>query len=179
MAIYSNILAWRIPWSEEPGGLHTAHRVMNSQTWLKWCIFKYKLLLQVFLSLYSHLTRGALGMSNPHMNFGDIWDRNQCSWSLEYKVKWTVIILLYMVEWAIDKTMRSMLDRQQRGNASLFLLNHTVQSVKSKGQECEAFRTRTQTSNLDIQSYITKEGFLDSSIHIPHFRASVTPWLHC
>ena len=180
MAIYSNILAWRIPWSEEPGGLQPigSWRVRHDWSDWAWCIFKYKLLLQVFLSLYSHLTRGALDMSNPHMNFGDIWDRNQCSWSLEYKVKWTVIILLYMVEWAIDKIMRNMLDRQQKGNASLFLLNHTVQSVKSKGQECNAIRTRTQISNLDIQSYITKEGFLDSNIHIPHFRASVTPWLH-
>ena len=23
MAIYSNTLAWRIPWTEEPGGLHS------------------------------------------------------------------------------------------------------------------------------------------------------------
>ena len=38
--------------------------------------------------------------------------------------------------------MKNMLDRQQRGNASLFLLNYTVQS-KSTGQECEAFRART------------------------------------
>ena len=29
MATHSNILAWRIPWSEEPGGLHSmgSHRV--------------------------------------------------------------------------------------------------------------------------------------------------------
>ena len=29
MATYSNILAWRIPWTEEPGGL--VHRVTKSQ----------------------------------------------------------------------------------------------------------------------------------------------------
>ena len=28
------ILAWRIPWTEEPGGLHTAHGVAKSQTQL-------------------------------------------------------------------------------------------------------------------------------------------------
>ena len=29
MATYSNILAWRIPWTEEPGGLQS----MGSQSW--------------------------------------------------------------------------------------------------------------------------------------------------
>ena len=27
MATHSRILAWRIPWREEPGGLHAVHRV--------------------------------------------------------------------------------------------------------------------------------------------------------
>ena len=36
MAAQSSILAWRIPWTEEPGGLHTVHGVAKSQTWLKW-----------------------------------------------------------------------------------------------------------------------------------------------
>ena len=30
MAIHSSILAWRIPRTEEPGGLHTVHEVTNS-----------------------------------------------------------------------------------------------------------------------------------------------------
>ena len=34
MAIHSNILAWKIPWTEEPGGA-TIHRVSQSQTQLK------------------------------------------------------------------------------------------------------------------------------------------------
>ena len=34
IATHSSILAWRIPWTEEPGGL-TVHRVTNSQTRLK------------------------------------------------------------------------------------------------------------------------------------------------
>ena len=33
MATHSSILAWRIPWTEEPGGL-TVHGVPKSQTWL-------------------------------------------------------------------------------------------------------------------------------------------------
>ena len=31
MATHSSILAWEIPWKEEPGGA-TVHRVANSQT---------------------------------------------------------------------------------------------------------------------------------------------------
>ena len=34
MATHSNILAWRIPWTEEPGGLHTVHGVAESRTGL-------------------------------------------------------------------------------------------------------------------------------------------------
>ena len=34
MATHSSILAWRIPWTEEPGGA-TVHRVANSWTQLK------------------------------------------------------------------------------------------------------------------------------------------------
>ena len=32
MATHSSILAWRIPGTEEPGGLHTVHGVAKSQT---------------------------------------------------------------------------------------------------------------------------------------------------
>ena len=32
MAAHSSILAWRIPWTEEPGGLHTVHGVAESDT---------------------------------------------------------------------------------------------------------------------------------------------------
>ena len=35
MAIHSSILAWRIPWTEEPGGLQCVHRVTKSRTRLK------------------------------------------------------------------------------------------------------------------------------------------------
>ena len=36
MATHSNILAWKIPWTEEPGGLPPAQRVTESDTteWL-------------------------------------------------------------------------------------------------------------------------------------------------
>jgi len=32
---HSSILAWRIPWTEEPGGLHTVHEVPKSLTQLR------------------------------------------------------------------------------------------------------------------------------------------------
>ena len=32
MATHSSILAWRIPWMEEPGGLHAVHGVTKSRT---------------------------------------------------------------------------------------------------------------------------------------------------
>ena len=35
VATRSSTLAWRIPWTEEPGGLHTVHGVAKSQTQLK------------------------------------------------------------------------------------------------------------------------------------------------
>ena len=35
MATYFHILAWRIPWTERPGGLESS-RVAQSCTWLKW-----------------------------------------------------------------------------------------------------------------------------------------------
>ena len=35
MATYSSILAWRVPWTEEPGGLQRVQRVAKSWTQLK------------------------------------------------------------------------------------------------------------------------------------------------
>ena len=35
MATHSSILAWKIPCTEEPGSLHTLHRIEKSQTGLK------------------------------------------------------------------------------------------------------------------------------------------------
>ena len=34
MATHSSILAWKIPWTEDPGGLHTVHGVAKSRTQL-------------------------------------------------------------------------------------------------------------------------------------------------
>ena len=39
MATHSSILAWRIPWTEEPGRLHTVHGAGKSRTQLNDQIF--------------------------------------------------------------------------------------------------------------------------------------------
>ena len=41
MAIHSSTLAWEIPWTEGPGGLHTVHGVVKSQTLLSDFIFTF------------------------------------------------------------------------------------------------------------------------------------------
>ena len=40
MAIHYNLLAWRIPWTEEPGGLHSmgSQRVRHNWSDLTWCL---------------------------------------------------------------------------------------------------------------------------------------------
>ena len=42
MATHSSILAWRIPWTEEPGGLHVVHGVPKSHTQLNNQHFHFK-----------------------------------------------------------------------------------------------------------------------------------------
>ena len=41
MATHSSTLVWKIPWTEEPGRLHTAHRVLKSQTRLSSFTFTF------------------------------------------------------------------------------------------------------------------------------------------
>ena len=49
MTTHSSILAQEIPWTEEPGGLHTLHRVTKTQTQLSDYIATTKIM---FLSLF-------------------------------------------------------------------------------------------------------------------------------
>ena len=56
MATHSSILAWRIPWTEEPGGLHTVHGVAKSRTRLSESAHTFKELwihLVLFYKPYS------------------------------------------------------------------------------------------------------------------------------
>ena len=67
MATYSSILAWRIPWTEEPGR-STVHGVTKSRTWLNDWHFHFT----VLLNLYSIQTLGKLGSMSPagHLSLG-------------------------------------------------------------------------------------------------------------
>ena len=47
MAIYSSILAWKIPCSEQPGGLYSVHEVTKHQTWLS-----MQVLMLIVISMY-------------------------------------------------------------------------------------------------------------------------------
>jgi len=46
-AVHSRILAWRIPWTEEPGRLHTVQRVEKGWTWLSDFQFYFHVVLMV------------------------------------------------------------------------------------------------------------------------------------
>ena len=41
MAPHSSTLAWKTPWTEEPGRLHAVHGVVKSQTWLSEFTFTF------------------------------------------------------------------------------------------------------------------------------------------
>ena len=47
MAIHSSILAWRIPWIEEPGGLQSAGLQRVGHDWAA-SLFMYKMLIEIF-----------------------------------------------------------------------------------------------------------------------------------
>ena len=46
MAIHSSTLAWKIPWTEKPGRLHTVHGVTKSQTRL--CDFTFNFHFSIY-----------------------------------------------------------------------------------------------------------------------------------
>ena len=46
---HSSILAWRIPWTEEPGGLHTVHGVAKSRTRLSDFTFFLSVSIKIYL----------------------------------------------------------------------------------------------------------------------------------
>ena len=53
MAIHSSILAWRIPWTEEPGRPQSI--VQQSQTWLKWLNMHAYIHTYTFIHLYTYV----------------------------------------------------------------------------------------------------------------------------
>ena len=124
MATYSSILAWRIPWTEEPGGLVTKSQTLlsarahtHTHTFLKSVKFVTTLLLFHVLVLWPH---GMWHLSSPTRNQTlalciERWSLNHCttreSWwvrfdrlqnvSLEYVTKnlvYDITFWLYLEE---------------------------------------------------------------------------------
>ena len=52
MATHSSILTWSVPWTEEPGGLHTFDRVTTIQTQLKQLSTLTHVIWVMFLAMY-------------------------------------------------------------------------------------------------------------------------------
>ena len=79
MAIHSSFIAWRIPWTEEPGGLQSIE-LQKSQTWLK----------QLSTDIRTHIT---------------ISPRNTCknSCGCNWIIPWTVFSLLNTIMSAISE----------------------------------------------------------------------------
>ena len=55
MATHSSILAWRIPWTEEPGGLQS---MGSTRDWQDWSELAHSILTVVLLFLSSFLDKG-------------------------------------------------------------------------------------------------------------------------
>ena len=57
MVPHSSIHAWRIPWEEEPGGLHTVHGSAKNQTGLSTYIQTYKHTNKhIYIYIYIYMT---------------------------------------------------------------------------------------------------------------------------
>ena len=74
MATHSSILARRIPWTEEPGGLHTAHGVAESDTteWLSHFRFSFASPLWLHIAYSSCMIFTSLGSIFPRSSLGDL-----------------------------------------------------------------------------------------------------------
>ena len=54
MATYSSILAWKIPWTEEPGGLQSLGSQSRTQLSMHECTSLFCLLTQAFIDHLLH-----------------------------------------------------------------------------------------------------------------------------
>ena len=88
MAIHSSTIAWKIPWTEEPGRLHVVHGVAKSRTRLS----DFTSLHHIFKSsLFSPLSQASPNPSRfPEktactgrhtINFGWNWMTTKCNWA--------------------------------------------------------------------------------------------------
>ena len=100
MAAHSSTLAWKIPWTEEPGGLHSAGSLRVRQDWTTSLSLSLYSLVQRFsnLSKYTHPWK-AFVQNNDWQSLPrkiqlwpegtGIWILNKYWWNVTEKVEWT------------------------------------------------------------------------------------------
>jgi len=82
MAIYSSILAWEIPWTEEPGRLQSM-RLQKSQTWLSHWTTTTNLYPKLSKCCSRHFYTGNWNQwtgGNSHINL-EVWVKQYHAWA--------------------------------------------------------------------------------------------------
>ena len=97
MATHSSILAWKIPWPEEPGGLQSKGLQRIGHNWVTWAHIIYNLR---FISLF-------------HTNMNELNVCMECVFFLYFKAK-TEKRRAYSVSWRKTKRSRKKEERRRR-----------------------------------------------------------------
>ena len=128
MVTYFSSLAWKIPWTEEPGGLQS----MGSQTARhNWSVLAHTHILQVYNRVYSFysfvLLLMNIGLSSQGYGFSSshVW-----MWELDYKESWALKNWCFWTV-VLEKTLESPLDCKE------------IQPVHPKGDKSWVFIGRT------------------------------------
>ena len=128
MAPPSSSLAWKIPWTEEPGGLQS----MGSQTAIyNWSVLAHTHILQAYNRVYSFysfvLLLMNIGLSSQDYGFSSshVW-----MWELDYKETWALKNWCFWTV-VLEKTLESPLDSKE------------IQPVHPKGNQSWIFTGRT------------------------------------
>ena len=183
MVTHSNILAQRIPWTEEPGGLQSIGS--KSRTWLKWLSLEMKLkLISLFIFYFLNVTMRKLKIiSVAYILVCSIllWDSPSqpnetsacCNPFLEQKIKWIKnfpssprpLPLWSWTHWLnpVQVLGTGTFDRQV-----FTILRPFSGCSQSAGPNCEPFRS----SDLSLLSLPSASHFilsLDDSVHVHGF----------
>ena len=84
MTIHFRILAWRIPWTEEPGGVHG---VVKSRTWLR--VFHFHFTMQYYRTKWLTVCWMDKIMSMPSSILSVVWHIEATQYSKNALNEWT------------------------------------------------------------------------------------------
>ena len=115
MATHSNILAWRIPWTEEPGGL--SHEVTKS-----WKVFVYRNMIDFcMMILYAETLLNSLMILMTlcvcvcnHKGSPHTW---LCHWQTDnftYSIQILMLFIYFSCLIALARTFKSILNRNSK-----------------------------------------------------------------